>query len=404
MSSHKTDKATKTPSIETVTDLTSLRSLNVELKEYLDRTNNAELHELYPGVERMEYDFIAERQNVYATNLVEATAHLIKGCLGAGILGIHEGYMHGGLWTSLATNVLIGFVVQYNMLLLVHSAQKMYIRLRVPKLSYPDLVEAVIATGPLKCIRGLSKVFRYSVDCFLFIGFCSTCCIFEIMIARTIKELMESISTNFKNWQLPISIYILVVAIPLFFISMIRNLKHLAPFSIVADIFCGVCVLITIYYSILERKHDEVRPAWKSVHGLFRFCGICLYSLDGIGVTLPIENSMAKPQYFYIVVQWGMSIVLLSVASVGFFGYWSWGEACRSPITVHMPKDDASIILQFLLTMMFAVTFSVHLWVPFRTIWHYIGWRHNRLKLLRNTVIITIGFVMCCGAIYSYIE
>ncbi|XP_013178476.1 PREDICTED: proton-coupled amino acid transporter 2-like [Papilio xuthus] len=445
-------------------DQTSLRSLNVELREYLDRANN---FELYPGAERMEYDFIAERQNVHGTNLVESTAHLIKGCLGAGILGIHEGYSYGGLWTSLGANILIGFFVPYNMLLLIDAAQRMYLRLRVPRLSYPDLVEAVIATGPMRCLRPYRKIFRYSVDLFLFFGFCSTCCIFEIMIARTLKEVLETVSSSFKNYNFPIAIYILFVFVPLLSLCMIRSLKHLAPFSLVADVFCGVCVLIAVYYSILYKTY-EYRPAWKSVRGLFRFCGVCIYSLDGIGVALPIENYMTKPQYFHLVVQWGMSIVLVSVVSVGFFGYWAWGDACRSPITIHMPKDRASLALQFLIAISLGVTFSVHLWVPFRTIWHYIGrgykrhrglWErlykgiyvliitgfsilfsdltewmsfvgnfflgtvvfifpafidslviwgethsaYMRIKLLQNVMIMLIGLTLCCGAIYSYI-
>ncbi|XP_068630170.1 proton-coupled amino acid transporter-like protein pathetic, partial [Battus philenor] len=345
----------------------------MELRNYLDRSNDFELHEIYPGVERSDYDYIAERQNLHGTTIIESTAHLIKACLGAGILGIHEGYSYGGLWTSLVANILLGLFVPYNMLLLIDSAQRMYIRLRVPRLSYPDLVEAVIATGPLKCFRRFSKAFRYSVDSFLFLGFCSTCCIFEIMIAQTLKEVRNTLNTL----RFPISIYILIVSVPLILICMIRSLKHLAPYSMVADVFCGVCVLFTVYYSILQTK-DEERPAWKSVQGLFRFCGVCIYSLDGIGVALPIENYMAQPQYFHIVVQWGMAIVVLAVACIGFFGYWAWGDNCRSPITIHMPKNTVSIAIQFVLAATLGVTFSVHLWVPFKTIWYYIGRKHQR--------------------------
>lgn len=43
-------------------------------------------------------------------SLVESTAHFIKGCLGAGILGIHEAYMYGGIWTSLLVTIIFGFL------------------------------------------------------------------------------------------------------------------------------------------------------------------------------------------------------------------------------------------------------------------------------------------------------
>lgn len=49
-------------------------------------------------------------------SLLESTAHLVKGCLGAGILGMHEAYMYGGIWTSLGVTATIGFLVPYCML------------------------------------------------------------------------------------------------------------------------------------------------------------------------------------------------------------------------------------------------------------------------------------------------
>ncbi|CAH0718487.1 unnamed protein product, partial [Brenthis ino] len=141
-------------------DISSICNLEFELCEYLERSTSNAYHELYPGVEMINYDFIAERQSLYSTNLLESTAHLVKGCLGAGILGMHEAYMYGGIWTSLGVTAAIGFLVPYCMLTLVQSAQTMYIRLRVPRLSYPDLAEVAMATGPVKLCRRFSKAFR----------------------------------------------------------------------------------------------------------------------------------------------------------------------------------------------------------------------------------------------------
>lgn len=50
----------------------------------------------------------------------------------------------------------------------MNSAQKMYIRLRVPRLSYPDLAEAALATGPMKLSRKYSKAFRWEIYSYLY--------------------------------------------------------------------------------------------------------------------------------------------------------------------------------------------------------------------------------------------
>ncbi|XP_047509365.1 proton-coupled amino acid transporter-like protein pathetic [Pieris napi] len=454
---------------EDLDDISSLCTLHEELSEYLQKAESnvyGNAYDLYPGVETIYYDFTAERQNLYATNLVESTAHYVKGCLGAGLLGIHEGYMYGGLWASLGATVILGFLVPYCTYMLIRSAQSMYGRLRVPRLSYADLAEAAVATGPLIFFRRHSKACRYFVELLLFIEFNGTCCIFEIMIANTLKQVLEIISQTAKDLNLDISIYIIIITIPLILLCLIRSLKYLAPFSLVADLFIGTCVITSLYYSLSVAASLSNVPAWKSVHGFLRFCGVCIYSIDGIGVSLPIENNMRRPQYFNVVLQCGTAIVVPLVAMVGFFGYWAWGEQCRTPITIHMPSENIPIIMQFLLTASLGVTFAVHFWVPFRVIWHYISrickrrknilerifraahvmllsclaiafpnlikwmsflgnffmglvvfilpafidsmvsWNqplvHTRLRLLKNLLIMSIGVTLCGGAIYSY--
>lgn len=40
---------------------------------------------------------------------------MIKGSLGAAVLSMHEAYMIGGLWTSLAVTIVVGVLVAYTM-------------------------------------------------------------------------------------------------------------------------------------------------------------------------------------------------------------------------------------------------------------------------------------------------
>ncbi|XP_045781005.1 proton-coupled amino acid transporter-like protein CG1139 [Maniola jurtina] len=234
----------------------SLNTLELEVNKYLDKESITG-YDVYPGVEMIDYDYAVERKNMYSTNVIESTAHLIKGCLGAGILGMHEAYMYGGLWTSLGLTVVLGFLVSYSMWMLVRSAQTMYGRLRVPRLSYPDLAEVAIATGPLKSCRRFSKAFRYLTDTFLFLSFNGTCCIFEIMIAQTLKQVLASIT----DYQISMSYLILIITAPLVGLCVIRSLKYLAPFSVVADLIVVLCVLTTMYYSISVAADLNQRPA-----------------------------------------------------------------------------------------------------------------------------------------------
>ncbi|KAL0810389.1 hypothetical protein ABMA28_010534, partial [Loxostege sticticalis] len=311
---------------------------------------------------------------------LESASHIVKGCLGAGIMSIHEGYMNGGLWASLGTTAVIGLVVPYVMYMLVISAQKLYVRLRIPRLTYPDLGEVAVATGPWPSLRRFSKAFRYSIDICLFIELFGTCCVYQIMMAQTLKQVLESVSAGAKNWNMPIRIYILIVLVPVFFLCMIRSLKFLAPFSLFADMLIGICVITSMYYSISRAVDVYDRPAYKSFPGLMNFVGVLLYSIDGVGIVLPVENNMQQPKNFKYVLCLGWTIIMFSVTLTGFFGYLGWGEECKSPITTHMPLETFTIILQFLICTVLTVTFAVSFYVPFRIVWRYIGRRYKRYR------------------------
>ncbi|VVC96796.1 unnamed protein product [Leptidea sinapis] len=216
-------------------------------------------------------------------NLIEATGHLVKGCLGGGILGIHEAFMKCGLWTSVFVTIVFGFYISYCLHILVNSAQTLYQRLHIPEMSFPDVAEASLEHGPFPKLRKYSK------------------------------------------W-----------------------------FSTV--------------------------PAWKDAVGFFEFSGIVIFSMEGVGVTLPIENNMKDPKKFPIVIALGMTIVLSFLITVGFFGYWGFGEQSISPVTLNFPNDVFPMVLKCLMGFMIFITFALNFWAPFNLVWFYVSKKHDPKK------------------------
>lgn len=54
--------------------------------------------------------------------------------------------------------------------------------------------------------------------------------------------------------------------------------------------------------------------------GFFEFCGIVVFSMEGVGVSLPIENNMKDPTQFPIVLWSGKQYIsLLLIASTKLF-------------------------------------------------------------------------------------
>ncbi|XP_021192723.2 proton-coupled amino acid transporter-like protein pathetic isoform X1 [Helicoverpa armigera] len=325
-----------------------------------------------------EYNYVAARNNAKPTNVLESTGHLIKGCLGGGILGIHEAYMKCGLWTSFFMTIMFGFYISYCVHILVSSAHKLYGRLHLATLSYPDVAEAALAIGPFPKLRKYSKMFRYAVDVIICIDLFGACCVYQIIIAKTIQQLTLSgqDSTSISYLRL----FIIALLVPILLLCMITTLKYLAPFSLVADFFIVACVIATIAYSLkIAPPIDEV-PGWKNAMGFFEFSGVVVFSMEGVGVALPIENNMKEPKRFIVVLCAGMSVVVTFVLLVGFFGYWGFGEKCISPVTLNFPSEIFPTILKVLIALMIFVTFALNYWAPFNLVWYYLAKRHDSSK------------------------
>lgn len=64
--------------------------------------------------------------------------------------------------------------------------------------------------------------------------------------------------------------------------------------------------------------------------------------MEGIGVVLPVENTMAKPQHFLGcpgVLNITMTVVVLLYMLMGFLGYVKYGNQALGSITLNLPTD-----------------------------------------------------------------
>ncbi|XP_052742935.1 proton-coupled amino acid transporter-like protein CG1139 [Bicyclus anynana] len=333
------------------------------------------------GQAAKDYDFASKREPKKRTNVIETIGHIAKTCLGGGVVAIHESYKMCGLWSSFVLTLVFGFCISYAMYMIARSAQRMYGRVQVPSMSYPDLAQATLEIGPFQSMRKYSMCFRYMVDFTICFNLFGSCCVYQIMIARTIKQLVEGTNDVVLTGDPPLRVYILLLVIPCVCIGMITSLKYLAPFSIVADIIILKVACATVYYCIKSSPPDPFKlPVFKTVTGLFEFMGVCIFSMEGTGAVMAIENNMEKPKKIALALLGGMAIVVSIVVTIGFFGYWAFGEGSRSPVTINFPLSPFPIFLKCLFAIMIYVTYALNFWFPFELMWFYIKKKYNSEK------------------------
>ena len=69
-----------------------------------------------------------------------------------------------------------------------------------------------------------------------------------------------------------------------------------------------------------------------------------MYSFEGIGVILPLENQMKEPKKMvatFGTINISMTLCAIMYLMMGFFGYWHWyDEKIEGSITLNLPDED----------------------------------------------------------------
>lgn len=140
--------------------------------------------------------------------------------------------------------------------------------------------------------------------------------------------------------DLDVRLYIAIVVLPCIILGQIRQLKYLVPFSAIANLFIVITFAITLYYMFNGPLQISQRPMFSSFSQLPLFLSTVIFSMEGIGVVMPVENAMKKPQNFLGcpgVLNTAMITIVILYAVIGFFGYVRYGDDVKGSITMNLP-------------------------------------------------------------------
>ncbi|XP_053686201.1 proton-coupled amino acid transporter-like protein pathetic [Sabethes cyaneus] len=338
-----------------------------------------------------EYDPFLDRKIAKPNSTTGTLIHLIKGSLGTGILAMPLAFKNGGLVFGLIGTIAICFIYVHCVQLLVGTSQKACKRCRLAVLGFAETAEAVFANGP-PLLRSYSNFARNYIDFMILIQSLLTLCLFQIFVASSLRDVVN----NQQQIEWSTLAYIALVTIPIAFITQIRVLKYLVPFSALANALMITAFGITLYFLLSERISIGDKNFWPEWNKLPFFMSTVLYAIQGIRYVLPIENNMKHPEHFLgICGVLSKAIGFLTVLYVvtGFFGYACYGEDTKGSVTLNLPKQNGlaeSTRLLAGIAAMFSMGLSYY--VPMDIIWRRI---ENRIpKERRNLIQIALRFIV----------
>ncbi|KAF2672036.1 hypothetical protein BT63DRAFT_476852 [Microthyrium microscopicum] len=317
---------------------------------------------------------------------------LLKAFIGTGIMFLPKAFRNGGLLFSTITLVTVSVVTGICFHLLL-QCRKQYGG------GYGDLGRTI--SGPK--LRSLILVSLTVSQ----IGFVCSGLIFT---AENFYSFLQAVSHNPRpavTTYLLIGIQLLVV-IPMAFI---RNVSKLGGAALLADVFIMFGLTYIYYYDIativsLHGINSTVQMF--NPRDFTLTIGSAIFTFEGIGLILPIQSSMRRPEHFSKLLFAIMVIITIVFTAVGFLSYAAFGENTRTEIITNFPQDSKLVnAVQFLYCLAVLVGTPVQLFPAVRIMEGKLFGRRSgkanpktkwKKNLFRAAVVCICGGISIVGA------
>lgn len=342
-----------------------------------------------------DYNPFEHRQVEHPNTDGGALAHLLKSSLGTGVLAMPMAFQNGGLAFGLAGTIIVGIICTHCVHILVKSSHDLCKREQIPSLGFAETAEVAFKSGPPK-LHKFSTAGRKFVNGALLATYYSALCVYIVFVARSIQQVADFYME--VGDRLDIRVIIPMLLIGLLPLCLVRDLKYLVPFSAVANVFILVSFAITLYYLFNVAPNvdniEMVAPAQK----LPLFFATVIFAMEGIGVVMPLENSMKNPHHFIGcpgILNIAMFVVVFMYAAIGFFGYLRYKDTVEASITLNLPTEEIlAQVVKLLYAAAILFSYGLQYYIPTSIAWPTIKpWIKESFQNQAENIF---RLVVCC--------
>eukprot|EP01082_Thalassiosira_pseudonana_P000542 g820.t1 g820 contig10:795821-796910(-) len=136
-----------------------------------------------------------------------------------------------------------------------------------------------------------------------------------------------------------------------------RDMKKLSPFSLIADVANLMGLSAVIFQDFEYYTHDDDIAA-VDFSGLIYVTSVCIYSLEGVGLILPLESSCADREGFPKLLKQVIFGITCLMTFFGICGYVAFGDSTISPISLNL-KGESAAFVQLALCLALYLTYPI---------------------------------------------
>ncbi|OAA36294.1 Amino acid transporter, transmembrane [Metarhizium rileyi] len=252
---------------------------------------------------------------------MNAALLLLKSFVGTGVLFLPRAYLNGGMLFSNLVLLALSLLSYYCFVLLVTT------RLNVEG-SFGDM-------GGILYGKWMRSLILTSIVISQ-IGFVAA---YTVFTSQNLQAFIRAVSDCKSSISIPLLI-LMQTAIFLPF-SLLRDIGKLGFTALIADAFIMVGLAYLFYYDIITLNANGLADIIMfNQKDWTLFIGTAIFTFEGIGLIIPIQESMKHPTKFPRVLFLVMIIITVLFIVMGAFSYAAYGSKTETVVLLNLPQDD----------------------------------------------------------------
>lgn len=273
-------------------------------------------------------------------SVLDAVMMLLKSFVGTGVLFLGKAFMNGGLLFSAITLCAVAIISLVSFLLLVKT------NLTCPG-SFGDM--GGILYGPKMRLAILASIVLSQL------GFVAA---YTVFVAQNMQAFVLAV-THCKT-LVPVAYLILGQMLVFLPLSLIRRIAKLSTTALIADVFILFGIVYLYYFEIGKVARDGLADVVMFNSKTFPLLiGTAVFTFEGIGLVIPITESMKEPEKFPRALTGVMAGVMVLFASAGSLSYMAFGSKTQTVVITNLPQNS-----RFVQAMQFLYSIAILLSTP----------------------------------------
>ncbi|PHH80751.1 hypothetical protein CDD80_7288 [Ophiocordyceps camponoti-rufipedis] len=249
---------------------------------------------------------------------------LLKAFIGTGIMFLPKAFLNGGILFSSLTLVVVSLINCLCFRLLLQCREK-------HGGGYGELGAAII--GPR---------FRRIILTSIALSQLGFVCAGLIFTAENLAAFLQAVFGDHGRFDIGVHSLIAVQLIPLIPLVLIRNISKLGHVALLADVFILIGLVYIWYFDIWMLFRSGMDPTVRLFNpsAFTLTIGSAIFTFEGIGLILPIQTSMRKPEHFSGLLYMVMFLITIIFTSIGALCYATFGEETKIQVISNFPQDS----------------------------------------------------------------